>query len=424
MSGRVVRTSEEPGRPRAVELLRNRDFAAYWWGGMLSGPGTWLHNVTASVLMLELTGSPFMVGVVNFATFVPTLLFSLPAGSLGDRVSRRGIVVVASACAGLTAGVLAVLTARGGLGPWALVLFCFLLGTAAAVSKPALSAILPALVARKDVGAATALNVVQFQFGQIVGPGLASVILLVGTPATAFALNAVSFVGPIVSMALIRPRPAPATAMERTGPGAARRGSVREGMAYIISSPVMPAILLTVVLGNAAVEALRTLSPTIAQGLGAAEVAGVVVMGYSLGALLGLLGFGWIERVVPPTWILTVAFLLQALGLLAVAVAPTLAVTVVAAAPIGVGFSIVTPLLSAALQNLSPEGMRSRVMATFSMAHLGLRPLFALAAGALATLVGPDLTLVAFALLALGAVGYVRRRRVAWPETPPDVGRT
>jgi MFS family permease len=388
-------------------LLRRRDFALYWWSGMVSGPGTWLHNVTASVLMLMMTGSPFMVGLVNFATFIPTLLFSLPAGSLGDRFDKRRVVTWSQAAALLVAVGLTVLSVRGLLTPWVLIGVCFLLGTAAAVSKPSMSALLPALVPRAAVARATALNVTQFQFGQIAGPALASLILIVASPTWAFGINAATFVAPIVAMRLIR--------VEEDG-AAARRGrggSVFEGLRFIRRSAAMPAILLAVVLSNAAVEALRTLAPTLADELHRPEAAGIVIMGYSVGAMLGLVTYGWIEGVLPRRWMLVTAFTLQALGVTCVALAPSLPLTVIAAAPIGIGFSLSTPLLSAALQHLSPDDYRSRVMSAFSMAHLGLRPLFALAAGALATVLSTQWALGAFAAIAVLAAGYAWHRHVA-----------
>jgi MFS family permease len=393
--------------PSAWALLRRRNFGLYWWAGMVSGPGTWLHNVTASVLIFTMTGSPFMVGVVNFATFIPTLLFSLPAGALGDRFDKRRVVTVCQVVAMAVALGLTVLSARDVLTPWLLIGICFLLGTAAAVSKPALSALLPDLVPRAAVARATALNVTQFQFGQIVGPGLASLILILGSPTWAFGINAATFLGPIVAMQLIRPRP------DVAGRGKGGRGSVVEGLGFIRRSAAMPAILLAVVLSNGAVEALRTLAPTLAGGMDRPEAAGVLIMGYSVGAMVGLVCYGWIEGVLPRRWMLVTAFTLQALGVACVALAPNLPLTVLAAAPIGIGFSLSTPLLSASLQNLAPDDFRSRVMSAFSMAHLGLRPLFALVAGGLATVLSTEWALGAFAAVAVLAAGFAWRRKVA-----------
>ena len=79
------------GRTVAARLgpFGHRAFAVYWAGGMLSNIGTWVQNVAGSVYIYDLTHSAFAVGVLNFATFVPILLFSVTGGILSDRFDRR-----------------------------------------------------------------------------------------------------------------------------------------------------------------------------------------------------------------------------------------------------------------------------------------------------------------------------------------------
>lgn len=411
MSGIVDQPDEgSSGRPGAFELLRRRDFGLYWWAGMLSSPGNWLYYVTASVLIFEMTDSPLMVGILNFANFVPTLLFSLPAGALGDRFDKRRIVTAAAIGGSTVAAGLTVLSAIGLLTPWMLVGLCFLIGTARAVAKPSLNAMIPLLVPRTAVARATALNVMQFQIGQIAGPLLASVLLLAATPSWAFGLNAVSFVAPIIAMQLIRLRPS-AGPSSRATESVGWSDAIVEGLRFIRRTVPMPAILASVVLCNGAGEALRTLAPTIAADLGRSEVAGVVIMGYSVGALVGLLTFGVVERLVPRRWMLAVAFGLQAFGTALVCFAPNIPLAVLAAAPIGMGFSLSIPLLSATMQELAPDDYRSRVMSVFAMAHLGFRPVFALIAGGVASVLSAQVALATFAAMAIAAAGHARYRR-------------
>lgn len=415
--------SGEP--PKRYRLLRQRNFAIYWWSGITSGTGTWLHNVTASILMLTLTGSPLMVGVVNAAIFVPTLLFSLPAGSLGDRFDRRWVVAISQSAACVVAIFLTVISIAGYLTPWLLVLACFLLGSAASLTKPALSAMIPALVPRAEVARATALNVMQFQLGQIAGPALASLILIVASPAWAFGINALSFVVLIIAMRLIHLtdfRSATGTLeneLEKSGVvitqsvEGRKSGPVVDGLRFIRNTSTMPVILATVALSNGAVEALRTLAPTLAVDLGSPKAAGLIVMGYSIGSLIGLIFFAKIAAILPQKWTLIAAFGLQALGVSCVALAPNLALTVLGAAPIGLAFSLSIPLLSASLQNATPNAFRSRVMSVFSIAHLGLRPLFSLVAGGVAAIVDTPFVLAGFAALAVTAAFFVHHHRVA-----------
>jgi MFS family permease len=197
-----------------------------------------------------------------------------------------------------------------------------------------------------------------------------------------------------------------------------QRGSIMDGLRFIFRDRTMRLILIAVVLTNCAVEALRTLAPSLAAEQGVPEAAGLIVMGYSLGGLIGLVLFGQAERRIPPRILLPVAFALQAVGLAFVAFAPTVVLMLVAAVPIGVGFSLAIPRLSAGLQMRASDSYRSRVMAAFTMAHLGLRPFFALLAGALAML-SIDAAIVVFVLLALAAAIFVARRNIVGPSVAP-----
>lgn len=401
-----------PSRPSA--LLLRRDFGAYWAGGLLSNTGTWLQNVSASILIFTLTGSPFLVGVLNFATFVPILLFSLPAGALSDRVDRRSIVVVSQAISLVTALALTVVTAAGRVNADLLIAVAFVFGTSYAFAKPALSSLLPALVDEDEVAHATAVNTLQFTVGQILGSALASLILGVAGPAWAFGLNAVTFLGPMAAMAVVRlPR-------LRAG-GGKRRGGAVEGLRFLRSTEGLLAVLGMVVLANAATEALRTLAPTLVStvlGLDPSRAA-LIVTTYSAGAAGGLLLFNVVLRVLAPTRAVMAAFTLQVLGVLGVALSPSYLLTLVAAVPIGIGFSLAVPVLNSALQTASPEHFRGRVMAAFAMAHLGVRPAFALLAGWLATVSGARVAMLAFVALALAGVALLATAPRLEPHKTP-----
>jgi MFS family permease len=384
---------------RSRPLLLRRAFGAYWAGGLLSNTGTWLQNVSASIFIFTLTGSPLLVGVLNFATFVPILLFSLPAGTLADRVDRRRVVVVTQTVSLVAAVALTVTTAAGRATPGLLVAVAFVMGTSYAFAKPALSSLLPALVAKQEVARATAVNTLQFTVGQILGSALASLLLAVAGPAWAFGVNAVTFLGPIAAMAVVR--------LEPLAQGRAKaRGRAVDGLRFLRSSEGLLAVLGMVVLANAATEALRTLAPTLTTTVLALPPsrAALIVTAYSGGAAGGLVLFSVFLRVLQPGQAVAAAFTLQALGVLGVALSPSFALTLAAAALIGIGFSLAVPVLNTALQNASPEDFRGRVMAAFAMAHLGVRPAFALLAGALAAAGGARVGMLAFGLLALLAL--------------------
>lgn len=407
--GGYLVTAAPSGHQVGVSPLRQRAFRVYWIGGFVSNIGTWLQNVTASVLILQLTGSPLMVGVLNVANFAPIFAFSMLGGMLSDRFGRRTVVVCTQVFSLLISAMTTLLSAAGQLTAPRLIGLVALLGCSYALAKPALAALLPDLVARPELPRATAMNTLQFNLGQVVGSALSALVLAVTGVTTAFTLNTLSFLAPIVAMYLLR-------AVQLTGKSTARlRGSGLAGVRFALHTPAVSSMLLAVCLSNAAVEALRTLAPEFTdQALRlSASSTGILITVYGLGSTAVLLLFGPISSRLGPRRTLTVAFLLQGGGLLGVATSQHFLVSCLLAALIGAGFSLNIPVLSAGLQMLSPDEFRGRVMSLFSMTHLGLRPLFSLTAGVLGTVVNVRLALglfVVFPLLAIGLAGLNRRQ--------------
>lgn len=407
------------GELQPTRLFADRNFAIYWSGGLISNIGTWLQNVTASVIVLQISHSPFLVGVLNFATFAPVLLLSIAGGMLSDRFDRRRIVIVTQTFSAAVATLLTVVSGTGRMTVGLLIVLAFLLGSSYALAKPSVSALLPSLVERRDLARATAVNTLQFNIGQVAGSLLSAVLLTFAGPTWAFGVNALSYAAPVASMLLLRiPRSSGST--KRKGV----RGTGMEGLRFLRTAPGVLALLGAVVLSNASVEALRTLAPDLASRVldVGGNAAGLLVTAYSLGATVGLLGFGWVSRRFSPRPLLTAAFVLQGVGVLGVAVAPNLAVAAVAAAPIGLGFALNIPVLSAGLQQSSPEEYLGRTMSAFSMCHLGLRPVFSLAVGGLASLLDSRIAMALFAVFPLLALRLVAATGTAVSNAREEAG--
>lgn len=383
------------GHPSATadsRLFRQRNFVVYWAGGLASSAGTWLQNVTASIVVLALTHSPFMVGVLNFATFAPIFLLSMLGGMVSDRFDRRLVVIAMQSLSLLIAAVMTALSATGNLtAPW-LIGLSALIGSAYALVKPAMSAILPSLVQRDEIPHATAVNTLQFNMGQLGGSAMATGVLAFSSPTWAFGLNAASFLAPIGAMLVLR-KTLHATPRARRS----MRGTGKEGIRFALRTKAILAMLIAVALSNASVEVLRSLAPSlVSRDLHlAGDRAGLLVTAYSVGGTAGLFLFKPLARRMSSRWLLTVAFALQVIGTAGIASSPVFGWTTGFAVLIGLGFALNIPALSAGLQQSSPDEFLGRVMSMFSMSMLGLRPLFSLTAGALASIVD---TRVAFAI--------------------------
>jgi len=388
----------------------HRPFAVYWSGGFLSNVGTWLQAVTGSVFVYDHTGSALAVGILNFATFLPVLLFSVVGGVLSDRFDRRVIIVVSHVLSFIISLGLAVLIAAGGATEVHVIVLAFVLQTSATIAKPSLTAMLPALIPRAELTEAVGLNTLQFVGAQMVGPVLATIILTTSGYAWAFGINAATYLGPIAAMGYLARR-----RLAGRG-GSAERAASRSATtvrAYIGAHRWIGSLLLGVISTSAILEVIRTTAPVlVTERLGApTSVTGLIVAAQSVGSVAGLLAFVPLRRRNLSRSIAVIGLLLQGAGLAAVSVATAIPVAAVGVAAIGMGFSLCFPVVTGILQTEIPDAMRGRIMSIHQMAHLGNRPFTALAAGALAATFGVSVAcLAALVLVPMGLIAV----RSAW----------
>jgi MFS family permease len=381
--------------------------------------------VAGSIFVYQLTGSALMVGLLNFAAFLPILLLSVVGGVLSDRLDRRAIVITTHLISGAFAATLAVLTFTGQANELHVIVTAFAINTSYAIAKPALASLLPDLVPREDLTDAIGLNSLQFISGQLIGPLIATALFVTAGAAWAFAANALTYAGPILVMVYLIRSGLGGRARPAGDAGPAPRESA---FAYVTTHRWPVYLLIGIVSTSASLEIIRTLAPAlVVQSLDTPEsTAGILVAGQSAGSALGLLLFVPLNRRHLSRQMAAAGLFLQAAGLVGVALSTTLLVAVLAVACIGLGFSLCFPVLTGVLQSTVPNGVLGRVMSYHTLSHLGNRPFAALAAGALATAVGPN-TAVLFGLL-LAPIGLLAMRR-AWDtlrgdstaDPPPNV---
>src|SRR5205814_6239349 len=141
----------QTGPAAAWRVIRSRNFGPYFFGNAASASGTWFQNLAASILVYQLTHSPFLLGVLNFCQFVPSLVLAPWAGTLADRFDRRRLVLASQLISSVLSGALAALAFAGEATEWVVIGFAGALGLALAVSQPAQMALVPSLVRREQV---------------------------------------------------------------------------------------------------------------------------------------------------------------------------------------------------------------------------------------------------------------------------------
>src|SRR3990172_7341911 len=229
--------------PDSVSALRERDFRVVWIGQAISMTGTWMQAMAQGLLVLELWDSAFGLGIVNFANALPSLVVMLFGGVLADRADKRRILLMTQVVMMLLAGALAVLIATGRVEIWMIIVAAAMLGIAFGYDMPAYQAFLPDLVRPEKIGQVVALNSATFHGTRMVGPAVAGAVIGAFGLATAYFLNAASFVAVIAGLLMIRYRPAGRPAGE---PRVSSIEGLKQGLRHARGRPhVMVLLLLT-----------------------------------------------------------------------------------------------------------------------------------------------------------------------------------
>ncbi len=389
-------------------LLTDRVFGWFFLANSLSNIGNWFQNVAAGIVVYDLTGSNTAVGLVSILQFSATMLLTPWMGSLTDRVDRQRMLLVGQSIAFVGASALAVTVFTVGIdglpGPWPIYAATAVIGFGAAVILPSLQAVVPALVDRADLDRAITLNSMTFNIARGVGPVAAGGVVAAFGAQWAFGINALTFLPLLVVLFLVSPR-------GEISPDPAAAGSVLDGLSWIRSRPAVTATILATLVVGWTSDPFSTLMPALADDLGGGDATvGLLVGAFGLGAAVTapvtdpLRAWTGRSRFVPA------GLAVVTVGLTGVALSPTTPLALTAAAVTGAGFLIGVTGTNSELQRAVPEELRGRVMAWWSVAFLGCRPLAALVDGAVADWLGVRVAIgVAASIAGTAAVVWGRR---------------
>lgn len=383
----------------SLQLLGDRRFGPYLGANFVSNLGNWFQNVAAGIVVYEITGSNTLVGMVSVFQFLATLTLSPWSGSLADRRDRRKMMVLAQTISASGAVGLAIWIGLEGIeglpGVWPVLAASGVIGLGYAIGTSAMNALVPALVDPDDLDEAIALNSATFTVSRAIGPGLAGLVVATMGAAFAFGVNALTFLPLIVVLMLIRPRAVELAAGDR---------SVRAGLDYVRDRPAMPWLLVATLTVGWAGDPVNTLAPAYADMLGRGETfVGLEVAAFGLGSALSSLTVGRIRGRLGLLDTTRLGVGVMAAGLIGFSVAPGDVLVLVALFVTGIGFLLGVTTTNSNLQWRLDENMRGRVMALWSMAFLGSRPLAGLIDGAVADLTSPRIgVLTAMAPLLVG----------------------
>jgi len=184
--------------------FRNRNFAIYTSGYIVSNTGLWVQRLAVGWLSWKLTESAFWVAAVAMADLFPVVILGLFGGVVADRVSRLRVVVICQIVQSIQAVALFLLVAFDQISIGLLFGFTLILGASTGFDQPARQSLVYSLVRREDLTSAVAINSIVFNTARFIGPAIAGVVIATFGIAHAFALNALSFIAVFIALTLLR----------------------------------------------------------------------------------------------------------------------------------------------------------------------------------------------------------------------------
>jgi MFS family permease len=423
-----------PGTPASVTTtadsaalapLRQRAFRWLWLGVFIGYIGVWGQTVGAQWLVVDAPNAATLVSLVQAAMTLPVMLLALPGGVLADSFDRRWLLFSVQVYVFVIGILLTALTAAGRMPPALLLALTFALAIGAAVQLPTWQAMIPELVPRTQLRAATRLDMVGVNVARSIGPALAGLIIAAFGVPVVFGLYALSVV--FLALALLFWRRPPAGSQDRRERFVP---ALRAGGRYVWHEPIVRRILLRVILFITPGMTLWALLPLVATqrlGIGSAGY-GALFGALGAGAILAAFVLGRVRDRLSTNGLLTVAGIVFAAALTVIVLTSNFLAALATLVFAGLAWTAVISTLIAELQLFLPVWVRARGIAIYLVTFTGSMTVGALIWGLVAEGVGLQPTFFAAAVVMLGGAlaglfwrvpetGHLdREAAVYWPE--------
>ena len=398
------------GRP---DLLREHDYVSVLLGQGISALGSAMTMVALPLMVLLLTGSGLLMGVVGILETIPDLVIGLPAGAYADRWDRRRVMIVTDAGRALLTALIP-LAAVLGLPIIPVVLIVVLpINILRVLFSAAENASIPALAGRDRLAAAAGYIEAVYALGYVIGPALAGLLIVLIGPGPTIAFDALSFGVSAFSVWLVRRPLVPPAGAEQKRIG----DEMREGLGYVWSHR---ALRLTIAFYVCLALAMAPFVPAFTyflvreRGMDSGGL-GLMVSVFSVGMLLGAVVATKLKagrlglRMVAGTLVLGA-------GLVVARLVPAALVLGLLGLAVGAAYTLVEVAYVTLRLAASPDALLGRVSTVAKTLSVGAQPLGMFAGGLLIDRIGGGATLAAMggaALLVAACFGLSGNLRAA-----------
>jgi MFS family permease len=370
----------------------SRDFTIFWVGQFLSLIGTWMQNTTQPYLAYRLTGKPLDLGIIGFASTLPTLFLALPAGVIVERLDKRKTVIVMQTIMLLQALTLAILTLTGRIQIWHIIILAFVLGAASAFEITARQAMLIELVGRPSLPNAIALQTAIFNGARVLGPSITAIVLVLiknQSEGWAFLINAVSYLFIIIGLFFVK---TPFKSQSRVNEHEKRNlfNEFKEGQRYIFGNATVAFVILMATLvgffGFPFSQQIPALARDVLHQVGDTETIvktrnSALYIAQGIGALIAALYISIFSGIKRKGRLLAIGQLTFAAALIWIGFTRSLPFTLLLIVFLGWAMVTQLALMNTMIQINIPDALRGRIFSTYLWALQGVAPFGSLFVG-------------------------------------------
>lgn len=388
--------------------LQSPNYRLFFIGQSISLTGTWMQQVAMSWLVYRLTNSAFLLGAVAFTTQIPAFVFSLFAGVIADRYSRRRVLIITQVLALVQALILTILVFTNTVVFWHIIVLSICLGIVNAFDVPVRHSFTVDMIERKeDLSNAIALNSTMFNIARLLGPSFAGVLIAAVGEGVCFLLNTFSYFAVLISllaMRLPRRHAKPAQSHVFT--------ELKNGFHYVWNHAAIKNILFLSGLLTLMGVPYQIFMPIFAKDIfhGGPRTLGFLTAMAGMGALIGAIYLAARKSVIGLGKVIAVTAGIFGCGLMIFSLSHVLWFS--AAMTLIMGFSFMVEMASSntVLQTVTDETKRGRVMSFYTLAFMGMAPFGSLLGGSLAHKIGAPLTLLCGGMCCvIGALLFSRK---------------
>lgn len=364
---------------RTLGALTYKNFRLFWFGQIISLTGTWVQNVARSWLVLQLSNSPFILGLVAFIGSIPILLLSLFGGIFADRVYKRNLILFTQSILTILAFILAGLVYFKLIKVWHILVLEALAGMVFAFDAPGRQSFVKELVNKEDLLNAVALNSLIFNLARMIGPTVAGLLITTVGIAVCFFVNGLSFLPVILGLFFVRTTFSPPEKSSYSK-------DLKDAFGYILRNKEIFSLILMVGFLSVFGVSFLTLVPVYARDILRVGVKGYGTMmsAVGLGSLFGAGLLATLGRNLKRGRIVLLASFSFAIFILLFSGQKIFLLSLFLLFGLGLCTIMQNVTVNTVIQEVVPDNLRGRVMSFYVMMFMGMFPVGSLLAGAVA----------------------------------------